>query len=626
MQSAAISWFCGNLCVTYSRTEAMYQVPTMWIKKEETDEVQTELHSMFLEDQLKTEGTSVSVKQDPELKQHADGSEHNSVKDPLGISWPTDFIKEDPELNLEMNVTENIVAASERYASDSARLIHSTGGSCGTSCEETCHHGRVLDDLEIDREKSPREFGRHKEGIMDKECSVATIYDCSMREKEFHVYSCNFCLQSFPSKYRLIMHVFMHIDGMQPPLYVCKWCGEVFHSNVSLKKHLRMSENYKDLTAANHEKYGFSDKHQSGIFSDRVSEVPVTEHNELSSYKETWKASNRSSNDICNTHMTHDMETTNHYGNLSTAVNVGAQAVLLTASRPHKCGICGKSFPMSGRLKRHELIHTGKKPHKCDICDKSFARSSSLKTHKLIHNGKKPHKCDICDKSFVLSSSLKRHKLIHTGKKPHKCDICDKSFVLSLTLKTHKLIHTGKKPHKSEICGKSFAVPGSLKRHELIHTGKKRHKCEICGKSFAMSDNFKRHELIHTGKKMHKCDICGKSFALSFSLKTHKLIHTGKKPHKCEICDKSFAVSRRLKKHSLIHTGEKPHKCEICGKSFTMSDNLKRHELIHTGRKLHKCDICGKSCTVPSSLKTHELIHTRMKPHKFDICGKSFAV
>ncbi|XP_049946715.1 uncharacterized protein LOC126442754 isoform X5 [Schistocerca serialis cubense] len=121
MQSAAISWFCGNLCVTYSRTEAMYQVPTMWIKKEETDEVQTELHSMFLEDQLKTEGTSVSVKQDPELKQHADGSEHNSVKDPLGISWPTDFIKEDPELNLEMNVTENIVAASERYASDSAR-------------------------------------------------------------------------------------------------------------------------------------------------------------------------------------------------------------------------------------------------------------------------------------------------------------------------------------------------------------------------------------------------------------------------------------------------------------------------------------------------------------------------
>ncbi|XP_049796603.1 uncharacterized protein LOC126213066 isoform X1 [Schistocerca nitens] len=106
----------------YCRIEAMDQDPTMWIKKEETDEVKTELHSMadkifqysvlttrgnicpvrarhledgckqgsglpiqheegvnkeFLEDPLKTEGPSVSVKQDPELKQHADGSEHN---------------------------------------------------------------------------------------------------------------------------------------------------------------------------------------------------------------------------------------------------------------------------------------------------------------------------------------------------------------------------------------------------------------------------------------------------------------------------------------------------------------------------------------------------------------------
>ncbi|XP_049945295.1 uncharacterized protein LOC126427113 isoform X4 [Schistocerca serialis cubense] len=110
----------------------MDQEPTMWIKKEGTDEVQTELCFMaqvspismnvkeeleegakeeFLEDPLKTDDATVLVKQDPKLKQNAVGSEHNSVRDPLGISWSTDFIKEDPELNLEMNVTENIVAA-----------------------------------------------------------------------------------------------------------------------------------------------------------------------------------------------------------------------------------------------------------------------------------------------------------------------------------------------------------------------------------------------------------------------------------------------------------------------------------------------------------------------------------
>ncbi|XP_049945561.1 uncharacterized protein LOC126427299 isoform X4 [Schistocerca serialis cubense] len=135
----------------------MDQEPTMWIKKEGTDEVQTELCFMgqdypcsmnvkeeleegvnkeFLEDPLRADDHSVWVKQDPELKHHAAGSEHNSVEDPLGISWPndfikedpelnitentsvknplgiswsTDFIKEDPEFNLEMNITENIL-------------------------------------------------------------------------------------------------------------------------------------------------------------------------------------------------------------------------------------------------------------------------------------------------------------------------------------------------------------------------------------------------------------------------------------------------------------------------------------------------------------------------------------
>ncbi|XP_049769956.1 uncharacterized protein LOC126108682 isoform X2 [Schistocerca cancellata] len=120
----------------------MNQEPTMWIKKEGMDEVQTELHYVaqvypcsmnvkeeleenvnkeFLEDPLKTDNSSVWVKQDPEMKQHADGSEHNTVKYPLGVSWSSDFIKEDPELNLEMDVTENIVEASTRYASDTAR-------------------------------------------------------------------------------------------------------------------------------------------------------------------------------------------------------------------------------------------------------------------------------------------------------------------------------------------------------------------------------------------------------------------------------------------------------------------------------------------------------------------------
>ncbi|XP_049847737.1 uncharacterized protein LOC126302904 isoform X6 [Schistocerca gregaria] len=85
----------------------MDQEPTKWIKKEETDEVQTELHFI-----AQDYPCSMNVKE--ELEECVN---KESVEDPLGISLSTDFIKEDPELN----ITENTVEASTRYASDSAR-------------------------------------------------------------------------------------------------------------------------------------------------------------------------------------------------------------------------------------------------------------------------------------------------------------------------------------------------------------------------------------------------------------------------------------------------------------------------------------------------------------------------
>ncbi|XP_049843293.1 zinc finger protein 492-like isoform X1 [Schistocerca gregaria] len=692
----------------------MAQEPTMWIKKEGTDEIQADL--CFV---AQVYPFSMNVKE--ELEESAN---KETVKDLLGLSWPTDFIKEDPELNLEMNVTENIfpghvgvpgneaadaaakaavllpvvpstdvsgvlcqhasslwheawfslyenklraikliptawttsspslrqVETSTRYTHDSARLTQSTGGSCGTACEETCPHRLVQDELLTDMGKTIHEFSTNTDDVsIDKECSVATRYDCATREKELHVYICNFCQQSFPSKYRLIMHVFMHIDGTQPPLYVCKWCGEVLNSDVSLKKHLKMSEYYV-LTAGNHETYGYSDKHESSIFLDSDPVVSVAEDNEQPSYKETRKALKKPSNDTCNTKTVNFAEEKSDYGTSSTAVDISAQADLLTAKRTDKCGICSKLFARSGDLKRHVFIHSRKRPHKCDMRDKSNAQSVCLKTriligtgkkpHKheisgksysrdlktqsLIHTGKKLHKCDICGKCFTMAGNLKTHTLIHTGRKPHKCGICMKSFARSDDLKKHAFTHTRERPHKCDICGKSFAFSSDLKRHVLIHTGKKPHKCDMCGKCFAVLSNLKTHLLIHTGKKPHKCDICGKSFAAVVSLKTHSLIHSGKKPHRCEICGKCFTVSSNLTRHALIHTGKKPHKCDICGKSFSTAGCLKTHSRIHSGKKPHKCEICGKCFTVSGNLKTHLLIHTGKKPHKCDICGKSF--
>ncbi|XP_047101777.1 zinc finger protein ZFP2-like isoform X2 [Schistocerca piceifrons] len=595
---------CYNLQAC--RTAAMDQKPRVWMKKEETDEVPADSGSMFPEDPLKNEEPSVRVKQDSELKHHVDGSDLNFVEYPLGISWSTDFIKEDPELNVEVSV-----ATSTRYASNSSRLIQSTGGSCGISFEETVHHGLVKNELVRGGEKTEHECGSHTQELtMDDDSSLSTTYECSMRQKEFNVFSCNFCLQSFPSKYRLIMHVFMHIDGVQPPMYVCKCCGEVFQSNVNLKKHLRMGENCRLLTAGNHES-GCSGEHSNSVLLGSEPEDSPTEHTEQSSHKESLKATKTFLNDTFNARMTYDSVKPSGHRTLSAA---GAHTFLLAANRPHECNICGKSFAVRGNLKNHKLIHTAEKPYKCDICGISFARTGYLKRHILLHTGERPHECTICGKSFARSCLLKRHTMLHTGERPHECSICGKSFSRSCLLKRHTMLHTGERPHECSICGKFFASSHYLQKHSLIHTGKKHYKCNICGKSFSAVGKVKRHALIHTGEKRYKCDICGKFFARSGYLKQHTFIHTGKRPLKCNICGKSFAWSICLKRHALIHTGKKSYRCNICGKFFAISSYLQKHLFIHTGQKRHKCNTCGKSFAELGKLKRHALLHIRKKP------------
>ncbi|XP_049770056.1 zinc finger protein 99-like isoform X2 [Schistocerca cancellata] len=572
--------------------------------KKEKNEIYAEPESLFLEGPLKIVTPSLRIKQDLELKQE-DGIEHDCLEDNLVISHPNDFIKEDPELNLE-------VAASIRNASDSLSFIQSAGDSCDISYQETLHQGVVNDKLEKDAEKSTDFSVSHnctKVQTSQEDGLCGTRLSCSIREKELHKFNCSFCLQSFPSKYRLIMHIFIHIDGVQAPAFVCKSCGEVLPTDDCLKEHLRVREVDQTLSATNSEKLECSDDHENNISFECVQEGIVEQTEEPPSYKVPRKTFKKSVNDICNTHTVKEaeekLERCNDCGILCASDHVHVHTVL-SAKGHHKCDDCGKMFTQLCNLKKH----TGERSHECVVRRKSFTERGSLKRHELIHTGQKPHKCDVCGKSFTQSSQLKTNMLIHTGQRSHKCGVCAKSFTRSASLKTHVLIHTGERPYKCDTCGKLFNALSNLKAHKLIHSGKRPYKCSICGKSFTHWSSCRRHEFIHTGQRPHKCDVCGKSFTQSGHLKNHSLIHTGKRPHKCDVCAKSFSERGSLKKHELIHTGQSPHKCDVCGKSFTQSSHLKTHMLIHTGKRSHKCGVCAKSFTRSASLKTHVLIHT----------------
>ncbi|XP_046983250.1 uncharacterized protein LOC124553432 [Schistocerca americana] len=114
MDSKGTSWLKKEKNEVYAEPGSLVQLHTSTMKvKEELDE---QVNQQFLQDPPRIVMPSLRIKQDLELKRDLDGIEHDCLEDNLGISHPNDFIKEDPELNLE-------VTASVRKASDSLRYV-----------------------------------------------------------------------------------------------------------------------------------------------------------------------------------------------------------------------------------------------------------------------------------------------------------------------------------------------------------------------------------------------------------------------------------------------------------------------------------------------------------------------
>ncbi|XP_049796188.1 zinc finger protein 665-like isoform X1 [Schistocerca nitens] len=525
------------------------------------------------------------------------------VEDPFETSRVYVYIKEDPDLDLGVDATDNGEASTRGLASDSARSSHLSNENYGSSFKETVSPAVTCDEL-------TQETVTHSNSF----CNADNM---SEMDNEFCDFTCDTCLQRFSSKYSLIMHVFIHIDTAQPPLHVCRCCGEVFLDNDALNKHVSMKEDGRTLIAQpfpdTREVYSCRDVCEN-IFTAKdhmpVALTAPTVSDSCGQFANIYYASqgyycDPSSWSLCQK-------------------NGKTVSSCPIHTKPHKCDVCSKSFAYASLLRTHSLVHSGVMSHKCDVCGKMFVSVDHLKNHKSVHSAAEKHKCDVCGKLYTTVHNLKAHTLVHSAAKAHECAICGKLFATLGQLKSHAIVHSGVKKHKCDVCGKLFARFGELKVHGLVHSAVKSHECDICGKLFARPSNLKAHTLLHSAVKSHKCNVCGKFFSRLGQLKNHELVHSGVKAHKCVVCEKSFALLSNLKSHALLHLGVKAHKCDVCGKLFATLREVKYHSIVHSGLKSHQCDVCGKLFARRSELKVHLLVHSDLKPHKCNCCSKSF--
>ncbi|XP_060949877.1 endothelial zinc finger protein induced by tumor necrosis factor alpha-like [Limanda limanda] len=189
---------------------------------------------------------------------------------------------------------------------------------------------------------------------------------------------------------------------------------------------------------------------------------------------------------------------------------------------PFACSVCGKRLKSKALLAAHGHTHTSEKPHRCGVCLRSFQRATCLKQHHLrvhlkVRVNNAPHAaryrkctaqakmfpCPICSKVFKFKSLLSSHSLIHSELRPFACDFCSRSFRRLSHLKRHReVVHAnGARPPQSficHICGKDKKCRSQLDRHVIIHTGERPFACGLCSARFNRSGNLQQHR-----KRMH---------------------------------------------------------------------------------------------------------------------------
>lgn len=285
-------------------------------------------------------------------------------------------------------------------------------------------------------------------------------------------FACSSCQRTFLSKYRLLLHVFSHIDGVEPPPYVCRLCCQVFPTLQCLHEHSEgnqcaVAKTRYRLLGTNNKKRSCRKLQGTHYPRDRPENLLQRSGGDTSRETETDIPDAESCDcDSCNDNFQKSIS-------VDVTLCTGAQTQIGKDTNARQTG--DKSFTSAGHRKPPDLVRPRRMPYRCHDCGISFKYQYSLDWHTSLHTDHSDRSgncrcvCSECGKSFKLISHLRRHMKVHATEKPHTCAVCFKSFMSRSSLKVHSIIHIGGRSHRCDICYNYFLNSRDLQQHARVH-------------------------------------------------------------------------------------------------------------------------------------------------------------
>ncbi|KAK2903063.1 hypothetical protein Q8A67_007776 [Cirrhinus molitorella] len=265
-----------------------------------------------------------------------------------------------------------------------------------------------------------------------------------------------------------------------------------------------------------------------------------------------------------------------------------------------KCGLCQEAFVDSKALSEHCLTHMpGPTASKCQFCKRHFSNHAGLIRHIRLHTGERPFPCPTCGRHFHRKEVLKLHQEKCTVEQPPPLQTPNAKQVQA----EHSVDTASKKTsqvYNCSYCPHSFRFPNNLKLHERAHLAKTVFPCSKCGK-FYRRRKFKAHvELCNGDKIKPACRKCGRIFTRKNYRNAHEkqcqgnqdktetetkigTNEKGKFKHQCPQCFRCFRSSSFLQRHLSLHSKETAYACMHCGQKFDSQDRCLQHEAFCDG-------------------------------------------